>query len=238
VAKATGISHQSLERRPLANTVATERNSGAQLRAPVQEGVLEAYVINLAQTQKIPSSHRVWELALKICQVADRATSLPSTTLLPIFLNLSQFLERKTPGKLDFPYIRESGERIIGHLFELLAYYEEMFYVTLNNVWNLDEAGFKCWESRAGGFGGAPVGAAHTISHDSSELVTVLKIISATRKIGLHLVIYKSLPLIEAWFPTQKHDEVTVSTSKTAFIDSHIFYKWFHDYFPYAPDDQ
>jgi len=59
-----------------------------------------------------------------------------------------------------------------------------------------------------------------------------------TGKIGEPLFIYKGIHLMEAWFPTQKHDEVTVSTSKTAFIDSDIFYEWFHEYFPYAPDHQ
>jgi len=134
VAKATGVSYRSLQRRLLGNPTATERNSNAQLLAPVQESVLEAYISYLAQTQKIPSGYRVQELALKICQVADPATALPSTTWLSAFINRSQFLERKRHGKLDFPRVRESGERLIGLFFELLAYYEETFHVTLNNI--------------------------------------------------------------------------------------------------------
>ena len=237
VAKATGVSYRSLQRRLMGNQTAAERNSNAQLLMPVQESVLEAYIIYLAQNQNIPTGRRVRELALKILQVADPSAPLPSSTWLSAFIHRSRFLERKRHGKLDFPRVRESGERLIGLFFELLAYYEETFHVTLNNVWNLDEAGFKCGESRAGGFGVVPLGAAHTVSHDSSELVTVLEAISATGKIGMPLFIYKGVHLMEAWFLTQKKDEVTVSTSKTAFIDGDIFYEWFHDYFPAASDN-
>ena len=164
-------------------------------------------------------------MALKICQVADPTAVLSFTTWLSAFIQRLKLLEQKKHGKLDFRHVQESGERLIGLFSDLLAYYEETFHITLNNVWNLDEGGFKCGKSRAGGFGVALLGAADTVSDDSSELVTVLEAISVTGRIGISLFIYKEVYLIEAWFPTQKKYEVTVSTSKKAFIDADIFYE-------------
>ena len=101
---------------------------------PVQESVPEAYIIYLAQNQNIPTGRRVRKLALKIRQVADPTAPLPSSTWLSSIIHQSKFLERKKHGKLDFPRVQESGERLIGLFFELLAYYEETFYLTLNNI--------------------------------------------------------------------------------------------------------
>ena len=131
VAKATGVSYRNLQPRLLGNQTAAERNSNAQLIIPVQESVLEAYIIYLAQNQNIPTGCQVRELALKIRQVADPTAPLLSSTWLSVFIHRSKFLERKKHAKLDFPCVRESVEWLIGLFFELLAYYEETFHVTL-----------------------------------------------------------------------------------------------------------
>ena len=63
---------------------------------------------------------------------------------------------------------------------------------------------FKCGESRAEGFRVAPLVAAHTISHDSSELVTLQEAISATGKIGVPLLFIRDFILWKPGFQPKK----------------------------------
>ncbi|RPA92636.1 hypothetical protein L873DRAFT_1708949, partial [Choiromyces venosus 120613-1] len=88
----------------------------------------------------------------------------------------------------------------IQFFFDLLSYYEEKFQVTLERVWNLDEASFKIGELKYQAYGIGPVGTLNNVSYESSELVTVLELISATGDLGKLLLIYKGVNLMEAWF--------------------------------------
>ena len=58
-----------------------------------------------------------------------------------------QFIELKKAKNLDMPRVRENGSTLISLFFKLYAYYIDTFNILRENIWNLDEGGFKIGET-------------------------------------------------------------------------------------------
>lgn len=99
-------------------------------------------------------------------------------------------------------------------------------------MWNLDEAGFKIGESATRSMVIAPLGARNNVTHETSENVTLLEIVSADGVLGDPLFNHRGKHLMEAWFPRDRDITTRVATSPTSFINGEIFAEWFSDYFP------
>ena len=74
------------------------------------------------------------------------------------------------------------------------------------------------------------------ISHDTSELVTVLEMISRTGKVGKPLFIYKEVHQMENWFPAVITKEYDYATSPSRFINEFIINELFLNHFPASED--
>lgn len=207
-------------------------NQSLQLLSPKQEAILEAHIIYLAHLNCCPNGKKVRILAQKILSKFVVNPPLPSKTWLDNFIKRSPYLIKKSTGQLDMPSIRESGEQLIHLFFDLFLYYQNKFDVESKDIWNLDEAGFKIDETSGKIEVMAPRNTHNTITHESSELVTVLEVISGDGEVGKPLFIYQRNSLMEAWFPEFQDTKVNIATSPTPFINSEIFCEWFQNYFP------
>jgi len=69
-------------------------------------------------------------------------------------------------------------------------------------------------------------------SHDTSELVTTLEMISRAGKVGKPFFIYKGVHQMENWFPGTSTENYNSQTSLSAFINESIFHEWVSDHFP------
>lgn len=134
--------------------------------------------------------------------------------------------------------VRENGTKLLLLFFELYIYYISEFNLVPDDIWNLDEAGFKIGESTDDIELLVSSNASHVISHDSSEPVTVLEMISKTGKVGKPLLIYKGVHQMVSWLSDNIIKEYDGTTSPTGFINEPIFYEWVSDYFPSSSDDK
>ncbi|RPA95473.1 hypothetical protein L873DRAFT_1845940 [Choiromyces venosus 120613-1] len=125
-----------------------------------------------------------------------------------------------SPSTLHDHISGAQNREIISTKAQFLTPRQEKFQVTIERVWNLNEASFKIRESKYWAYSIGLVGTLNNVSYESSELVTVLELISVTGDLGKLLLIYKE-------FPQERQISVTVSTSSTAFINSEIFLSWF-----------
>ena len=68
------------------------------------------------------------------------------------------------------------------------------------------------------------------VSHDTSELETVLEMISRTAKVGKSFFIYKGVHQMKNWFPDVITETYDCATSPSGFINEPIFHEWVLDH--------
>ena len=127
------------------------------------------------------------------------------------------------------PRIQDDAGGLISQFFKLYADYINIYNILPDNIWNLDEAGFKIGDSTKNIQYLVPNNRPTVISRDTSELVTVLEMISRTGKVGKPFSIYKGVHQMENWFPSVITEEYDCATSPSGFINETIFYEWVSD---------
>ena len=134
------------------------------------------------------------------------------------------------------PRVQENAEGLISQFFKLYADYINIYNILPDNIWNLDEAGFKIGDSTKNIQYLVPNNRPTVISRDTSELVTVLEMISRTGKVGKPFFIYKGVHQMENWFPDVITENYYCATSPSGYINESIFYEWVSDHFPASED--
>ena len=90
------------------------------------------------------------------------------------------------------PTAQEKAEDSISQFSKLYTYYVDTCTILPDDIWNLDEAVFTTRDSTTNSQYVVSNSTPSTVSHDTSELVTVLEMISRTGKIGIpFFFIYK-----------------------------------------------
>lgn len=224
VAQACEAPYATVKRRHDGTRTASEYNQSRQLLTQRQELVLEAHILFLSQMKCPPKPDYVCKLAGKIISTSGY---IPTNKWLDAFIRRSTFLIKNRNKHIDSPRIREGGEALITLFFDLLRYYIEKFEVQPHNIWNLDEVGFKIGETALNQFVVTSRDAQYSQSNDSSELVTVLEVISAAGEVGDPLFIYKGEFLMRSWFPHHVDQVAFGATSQSAFINHQVFFNWF-----------
>lgn len=238
VAKDFGVPYTTLHRRVNGGRSKTEAYEDKRALSNYQEQLLESHLIFLAQKKTPLSRMETRKLAGKLKYGVfslDNSKPLSDNWLLG-FLSRSKYLKLKKGKHLDMPRIRENGAELISLFFDLYTYYINAFNIHPDCIWNLDEAGFRIGESTDRLDLVVPDNAPHTVSHDSSELVTALEMISRTGKVGKPLFIYKGVHQMVGWFPGTIREEYNSATSPTGFINESIFHEWVSEHFPSSED--
>ena len=152
------------------------------------------------------------------------------------FLKRSKYLKLSKGNHLDMSRVQENAEGLISQFFKLYTDYINTHNILPDDIWNLDEAGFKIGDSTRNIQYVVPKNRPTVISHDTSELVTVLEMISRTGKVGKPFFIYKGVHQMENWFPDVITENYYCATSPSGYINEPIFYEWVSDHFPASED--
>ena len=152
------------------------------------------------------------------------------------FLKRSKYLKLSKGNHLDMSRVQENAEGLISQFFKLYTDCINTYNILPDDIWNLDEAGFKIGDSTRNIQYVVPKNRPTVISRDTSELVTVLEMISRTGKVGKPFFIYKGVHQMENWFPGVITENYDCETSPLGYINEPIFYEWVSDHFPASED--
>ena len=134
------------------------------------------------------------------------------------------------------PRVRENAGHLISQFFKLYTDYVDTYNILPDDIWNLDEAGFKIGDSTTNIQYLVPNNRPSIVSHDTSELVMMLEMISRTGKVGKPFFIYKGVHQMKNWFPGVITKNYDCATSPSGFINESIFHEWVSDHFPASED--
>lgn len=112
------------------------------------------------------------------------------------FLSRYKYLKLKLDNHLYLPRLRKNAENLIWLLFDLYMYYISFYNILPDDIWNLDEAGFRIVELTNKLEILVPDTAPNIISRDSSKLVTVLEM---TLKVGSLKNLYSHMRVFIRW---------------------------------------
>lgn len=132
--------------------------------------------------------------------------------------------------------VHENDKKLNSLFFHLYTHYINAFNILPDDIWNLDEAGFKIRESTDDIQFIIPTKNSDIIFHDSSELVTALEMFSRTGKVGKPFLIYKGVDQMVSWFPGNNGEQYDSATFPTDFINGHLFHEWVLDHFSSSED--
>ena len=125
------------------------------------------------------------------------------------------------------PRTRENAGGLISQIFKLYTDYVNTYNILPDDIWNLDEAGFKIGDSTSDIQYLVPNNRPTFGSHDTSELVMVLEMISRTGKAGKPFFIYKGVRRMENLFLVVITKNYDCATSPSGFINEPIFHEGF-----------
>ena len=238
IAKEYGVSPSTVHDRANGRKPRAEAYEDHQTLSKYQEQLLEGYLIFLAQKKTPLSRMATRKLAGKLRSNWDpKVTPEPlSNSWLLGFLKRCKYLKLNKGNHLDMPRVRENAEHLISQFFKLYTDYINTYNILPDDIWNLDEAGFKIGDSTRNIQYLVPNNRPTIVSHDTSELVTVLEMISRTGKVGKPFFIYKGVHQMENWFPGVITENYDCATSPSGFINEPIFNEWVSDHFPASED--
>ena len=238
IAKEYGVAPSTVQDRAKRGKSRTEAYENKQALLKYQEQLLEGYLIFLAQNKTSLSRMATRQPAGNLrSNWHSNVTPKPlSNNWLLGFLKRCKYLKLNKGNHLDMPRVRENAAGLISQFFKLYADYINIYNILPDNIWNLDEAGFKIGDSTKNTQYLVPNNRPTVISHDTSELVTVLEMISRTGKVGKPFFIYKGVHQMENWFPDVITEEYDCATSPSGFINEPIFYEWVSNHFSASED--
>ena len=204
-----------------------------------QEKALEGYLIFFSQ-QKTPLSRaEVRKLAGLFKCNWDDSKDIPKTLSNSWFLGFlkrCKYINLNEEQHLDMPTAQEKAEDSISQFFKLYTDYVDTCTILPDDIWNLDEAVFTTGDSTTNSQYVVPNSTPSTVSHDTSELVTVLEMISRTGKIGIPFFIYKGDHQMKSWFPGTIVTKNDYKTSSSEFMNEFVFHEWVSEYLPEFDD--
>mgnify|MGYP003099063152 CR=1 FL=1 len=234
IAKEYGVSPSTVYARANGTKPRAEAYEDHQVLSKYQEQLLEGYLIFLAQKKTPLSRMATRRLAGKLRSNWDPhvAPKLLSNNWLLGFVRRCKYLKLNKGRRLDMPRVQENAGYLISQFFMLYTDYVDTYNILPDDIWNLDEAGFKIGDSTRNIQYVVPKNRPTVISRDTSELVTVLEMISRTGKVGKPFFIYKGVHQMENWFPGVITENYDCATSASVFINEPIFNEWVLDHFP------
>ena len=238
IAKEYGVSPTTVHDRANGTKPRAEAHENNQTLLKYQEQLLEGYLIFLAQKGAPLSRMATRQLAGKLRSNWD-PEAIPgplSNSWLLGFLKRCKYLKLNKENHLDMPRVRENAGGLISQFFKLYTDYINIYSILPDDIWNLDEAGFKIGDSTKDiqylVLNNRPT----TVSYDTSGPVTVLEMISRAGKVGKPFFIYKGIHQMENWFFDVITESSDCPTSPSGFINEHIFNEWVSDHFPASED--
>lgn len=127
---------------------------------------------------------------------------------------------------LDMPRVKDNAETQIVRFFDTFFFYAKESTVGYDSIFNIDEAGFKIGQATDRAKVIMPGRARHVKSYDSSELVTVLEVISKSGTFGYPLFTCKGVHVMTGWLPKKTDTDIGFATSSRGFINTDIFLEW------------
>ena len=238
IAKEYGVSPSTVYARANGTKPRAEAYEDHQALSKYQEQLLEGYLIFLAQKKTPLSRMATRRLAGKLRSNWDPhvAPKLLSNNWLLGFLRRCKYLKLNKRKTLDMPRVRGNAEHLISRFFKLYTDYVNTHNILPDDIWNLDEAGFKIGDSATNIQYLVPNNGPTIVSDDTSELVMVLELISRTGKVGKPFFIYKGVHQMENWFSGVITENSDCATSPSCSINEAIFNEWVSDHFPAFED--
>lgn len=196
---------------------------------PKQEKMLFMFILYLTRRKTPPTATDIRHLGAKML---GRKNMLSSNWFIR-YMRHHEVLKKKKLKHLDAPrVIRENGEKLIEDFFEDYLELQATYGFDDDEIYNIDEAGFKIGSATEGATYIVPEEARHIKSYDSSERVTVVEVISKSGKVGLPMLIYKGKNVMAGWIPEGKlKTAVIMETSGSGFMNEKLFLKWLDFHF-------
>lgn len=225
IAKEYGVPVSTVQDRVNGGKSREEAYKNNQVLSKYEEKFLEGYLIFFAQQNTPLSRMATRKLAGSLKSNWDsKVTPRPlSNNWLLGFLKRCKYLKVNEEHQLGIPRVQENAGDLISQFFMLYTDYVDTCNILPDDIWNIDEAVFKIENSTGNSQYLAPNNGSSVDSNDTSELVTVLEIISRTGKVGKPFFVYKGVHHMESWFPgviTEKYD---CATSSLKLINKSIF---------------
>ena len=238
IAKEYGVAPSTVQDRAKGKKPRAEAYENNQALSKYQEQLLECYLIFLAQNETPLSRMATRKLAGNLrSNWHSNVTPKPlSNSWVVGFLKRCKYLKLNKENHLYMPRTRENAGGLISQIFKLYTDYVNTYNILPDDIWNLDEAGFKIGDSTSDIQYLDPNNRPTFGSHDTSELVMVLEMISRTGKAGKPFFIYKGVHQMENWFPGVTAEIHDCTTSPSGFINEPIFNEWVSDHFPASED--
>ena len=234
IAKEYGVPVSTVQDRVNGGNSREEAYKNNQVLSKYEEKFLEGYLIFFAQQNTPLSRMATRKLAGSLKSNWDsKVTPRPlSNNWLLGFLKRCKYLKVNEEHQLGIPRVQENAGDLISQFFMLYTDYVDTCNILPDDIWNIDEAVFKIENSTGNSQYLAPNNGSSVDSNDTSELVTVLEIISRTGKVGKPFFVYKGVHHMESWFPgviTEKYDCTTFSSEV---MNDFILNEWVSDHFP------
>lgn len=163
-----------------------------------------------------------------------------SDNWMKMFLKRFPAFETINGKPIDTPLVKENTKNPISRFFNTFFFHVTGLDIEDDRIFSIDEAGFKVEHETDRAKVVMPGRAHHIKSYDSSELVTILEVISKSGTVGKPLFICKGddADLMLGWLSKESDTDINFAKTPGDFIKAEIFLDWIDSNFGEFDDDK